>query len=81
MGLAEAIRKQAESSVYGIRCRAGQMLAKMPEVDAKALREALADMEKQTTVIVRALHDEGYQIGYDSVHRHRKRVCGCPEWQ
>lgn len=80
MSLSEKIKKHSETSIYGIRCKAGQLLAKMPKDDASILINALSDLDTQTTVIVKALNEEGYPIGYDSVARHRRGLCGCSEW-
>jgi hypothetical protein len=54
----------------------GDLLAKLPEAEADALRHMLANGWSQREVW-EALKAEGYVVGQQTINRHRSRSCRC----
>lgn len=74
MSLADALAQHART-LKGPRCTVCQLLKTLDAVDAKILREALADPSFTHNGIARALRAEGHQVGAGTLSRHRKGEC------
>ena len=61
----------------GTVCGVKKVLDSMPEADAKAVLEALADPLIKATAIYKALKARGYQITDGTISRHRRKECVC----
>ena len=72
----------AEPSKVGRPCAVGALLGALPEVDADALRLALSvqkgDRSRLSSpVISKILAEEGYDVGAQSITKHRSGACRC----
>jgi len=78
--LAEALEQQARA---GRRCPVGQLLAALPEPDAKALTARLAITDKHhpkymsNAAIIRALRTAGHRATKEAIADHRGGACTC----
>lgn len=59
----------------GRPCLTCQLLNGLAKRDRDALVAALDDGGLTTAAIVRVLHSEGYEVGYNAVRRHRQGGC------
>jgi hypothetical protein len=59
----------------GRPCLTCQLLGGLAKRDRDALVAALDDSGLTTAAIVRVLHSEGYEVGYNAVRRHRLGGC------
>lgn len=76
MGLADSLRAEQERGVKkGPLCSVCVLISQLPKADAEALMVALEDPAVQTSVIFRALRNEGFQTSSTTIGRHRKREC------
>ena len=65
-----------EALVRGGHCTICKILDELPEADAKALREALADRDRFSGAsIERLLRAEGLLAGTGAANRHRRAEC------
>ena len=69
---AESIR----AVVKGPRCTVGQLLSKLDDEDASALRAAI-DSDMLLEHIAAAIRLTGVQMSAMTVSRHRRRLCLC----
>lgn len=78
MALAERINDPAPIS--GLPCSIGALLAKLPKTEAAALNTMLTGTPTRRwsqTEIYTAITAEGYDVGRQSVNRHRAGQCRC----
>lgn len=76
MSLSKALETERTSAIYrGPRCSLCLLASELPKDEGKALAEALADSMMTHAAITRALRAEGYDIGVNTVTRHRKGEC------
>jgi hypothetical protein len=61
----------------GTTCGIAKMYEALPNEDAEALKQAIADPMVKATAIARALKGRGYQITDSVVTRHRRKECVC----
>lgn len=61
----------------GTPCGVAAALAEMDEADRDVFLAAIANPRLQGEGITRILRQHGYQIGNQSVSRHRRGVCSC----
>lgn len=72
--------REAQEGRKKPRCKVGILLAQMDEGDAAELREAFAEPAIETMTIFTFLRDRlNADLSYDSMRRHRKGNCGCPD--
>lgn len=64
-----------EKPAPGGRCVTCNLEQSLPEVEASALKAALADSSISNAAISEILKSEGHKIGETSVRRHRKGIC------
>jgi len=77
MSLAQALAAHTPSKP-GPKCAIYRLFQELDPDDAAALTEALADKNRWPHVdLARRLRAEGYDVGRDSVSRHRKGDCAC----
>ena len=62
-----------------LRCAVGRLIVSLDEDEADALRSALDDESWQGVEIAKVLAEEGHDIAYYSVNRHRRGLCKCNE--
>ena len=75
MTLAEALDNH-NAPLRGGHCTICKILDELPEADAKALREALADRSRFSGAsIERLLRAEGLIAGTGAANRHRRSEC------
>jgi len=78
-GLLAAISEAQSSLRNGSRCGVEILFTQLSEADIADLRQAFDDVNITTTVIGRILRERGHRIGDDSIRRHRRKACSCPE--
>lgn len=61
----------------GLPCSMAEVMAQLPDVELKALENALYVAGASATVIHEALRAEGFTVGKQTVNRHRSRACRC----
>jgi hypothetical protein len=61
----------------GTVCGVAKMYEVLPDDDANALKQAIANPLIKATAIARALKARGYQITDGTVTRHRRQECVC----
>lgn len=64
-----------EKPPVGGRCTVCSLLDQLPEDEAKALNDALADPAFSNAGLSRVLKEEGYRIGDSTIGRHRRQEC------
>ena len=75
MNLSKALDDH-NAPLRGGHCTICKILDELPEADAKALREALADRDRFSGAsIERLLRAEGLQAGTGAANRHRRAEC------
>jgi hypothetical protein len=63
--------------MHGLPCSIGTVLDKLEGAEKTALEAMLGDRAWSQDMIWQALRDEGYQVGRQSVNRHRAGKCRC----
>ena len=76
MGLADAL-ETLQPKAWQV-CGVSAVLETLADDDRAALLDALGNGAYRSSDITRALQDEGHEIGYDAVSRHRRGACKCP---
>ena len=76
MALADRITQTAPERVHGLPCSVGDLLTRLPEAEADALRHMLANGWSMNQ-IYEALTAEGHDVGRQTINRHRSRSCRC----
>lgn len=64
-----------EKPLVGGRCTVCSLIDSLPEDEAKALSDALADPAFSNAGLSRVLKEEGYQVGGSTLGRHRRQEC------
>lgn len=75
-----ALKDRIESPEYGLTgkpCSVGVLLDTLDGDELAALKKILADRNWSQAMVWKALADEGYEVGLQSVNRHRGRKCRC----
>jgi hypothetical protein len=68
---------QPPRSVHGSPCSIGTLLATLTGGELEAFKTMLGSTEWNATAIYDAVRDEGYEIGRQSINRHRRGACRC----
>ena len=80
--LAKDLREAKNTMRSNNQCTFGRLILTLDPEDQKALEVALNNEHLQTIAIYRALENNGIEIGYDVLARHRRRKngggCRCP---
>lgn len=80
MSLSERVTETPERR-HGLPCSVGQLLNTLEGPELEALITMLGDPEKRdgwsAGDIYKALTDEGYTVGYQTIGRHRGGKCRC----
>lgn len=77
MGLAQRIQAPPPSTVHGLPCSIGALLAQLEGDEQAALNAMLYDLGWNAGQVYDALRDEGYTVGRQSINRHRGNKCRC----
>jgi hypothetical protein len=76
-GLLDEIRNEPRKLNH--LCGIALIASKMPPVEAKDLKAALADTALQNATIAKVLTRRGYKVSDQTIGRHRNRKCACSE--
>lgn len=74
MSLSQRIADYKPARVGG-SCRTCELLRSLPDADADALRDALADPKFSNAGLAKILRGEGYSVADTTVGRHRRGEC------
>lgn len=61
----------------GLPCSVGALVDKLPPDEADALNDMLHTLGWSASRIYEALAAEGYEVGRQTIGRHRSRACRC----
>lgn len=79
MALADHAANPPKAKAAGVPCSIGHLYTLLAD-DAKelaALDQLLYGLGLNATQVYEALEAEGYEVGRQSINRHRGRKCGC----
>lgn len=76
MALADRITAP-DYAQHGKPCSVGVLLDTLQGAELAALEQILADRAWSQAMVWKALTDEGYEVGMQSVNRHRGGKCRC----
>lgn len=76
MALSDRIKTVAPNYA-GMPCSVGVLLATLEGDELEALKGILASREWSQAMVWKALTDEGYEVGMQSINRHRGGRCRC----
>lgn len=76
MSLADRV-KSPTPGVNGSPCSVGALLDTLDGTELDALHTMLGSREWSQAMIWKALMDEGYTVGQQSINRHRGGKCRC----
>ena len=76
MALADRIQKPMPN-MAGTPCSVRVLLDTLEGDELAALQHMLASREWSQAMVWKALTDEGYQVGYQSINGHRGGKCRC----
>jgi len=76
MALADRVT-QPPNRVHGLPCSVGALLDALDGPELAALQHMLASREWSQADVWKALTDEGYAVGHQSINRHRGGKCRC----
>lgn len=79
MSLAKRIQ-EPPSRIHGLPCSVGTLLDTLEGAELEALKTMLGTPEQRgwsQSAIFEALKDEGYEVGRQSINRHRGGTCRC----
>ena len=76
MALADRITTEAPKRVHGLPCSVGDLLNRLPDDEAAALKHMLENGWSQNE-IYDAVTAEGHEVGRQTINRHRSRACRC----
>jgi hypothetical protein len=65
--------------IHGTPCSVGTTLSALPAKEREALQRMLDDRNWTGAMIYEALADEGIEVGRQSIGRHRRCDCRCPQ--
>ena len=80
MALADRINQQPTTPLPGPRCSVGVLIEQLDGEELDALNTMLGTPERRGWTegqIYDALTAEGYQVGRQTINRHRGGRCGC----
>ena len=66
-----------EYATHGKPCSVGVLLDTLTGKELAALEEILASRAWSQAMVWKALTDEGYEVGMQSINRHRGGKCRC----
>ena len=76
MALVDRI-KTPQPNPTGTPCSVRVLLDTLEGAELEALKQMLASREWSQAMVWKALTDEGYEVGMQSVNRHRGGKCRC----
>jgi hypothetical protein len=76
MALADRL-ENPQRNMAGTPCSVGLLLDTLQGGELDALQQMLASREWSQAMVWKALTDEGYEVGMQSVNRHRGEKCRC----
>lgn len=76
MALADRVHNPAPG-IHGMPCSVGVLLDTLQGAELDALKQMLASREWSQAMVWKALTDEGYEVGLQSINRHRGSRCRC----
>lgn len=80
MGFVDDLTGLADEPLQRMRCSIGMLIDALPTDEAKALIDALSDADKvRPAGLARVLKSYGHHISEQTIRRHRRRECRCPE--
>lgn len=83
MALSDRINTQHEKPMSGMPCSIGTLLDHLEGAEREALLTMLGSPEKRSswsqTQIYDALTGEGYEVGLQTINKHRGGRCRCPK--
>jgi hypothetical protein len=77
VSLSDRLSLGPEPKVNGAPCSVGVLLRALPAEESAALRQMLDDPAWSGADIHDAVTGEGYDVGRQTVNRHRRRECRC----
>jgi hypothetical protein len=77
MALSDKLAEPRQQPMHGMPCSIGALLDRLEGTEKVALETMLADRAWSQEMIWRALSEEGYTVGRQSVNRHRGGKCRC----
>jgi len=66
-----------KKAMHGLPCSVGVLLDTLHGDELAALQTILADREWSQAMVWKALTDEGYEVGLNSINKHRGLKCRC----
>lgn len=85
MSLAQRITEDVPRPVHGLPCSVGSLLNTLEGPELDALITMLGDPQKRNGwsagAIYEALTAEGYEVGQQTISRHRRGRCRCAQVQ
>ena len=79
MALVDKLAAPPDAVIHGKPCSVGALLSdeSIPQAERDALQAMLNDRLWSQQMIWAALRDEGFQVGRQSINRHRGGKCRC----
>jgi len=77
MSLSDRLTLGPERRMTGSPCSVGALLRALPPEESTALRQMLDDSQWSGAAIYDAVSGEGYDVGRQTINRHRRRECRC----
>lgn len=77
MALADRTKEAAPRPIHGKPCSVGALLQQLKSGERKALESMMGNPEWTAPAIWEALRDEGYEVGRQTIGRHRHGKCRC----
>lgn len=79
MSLADDLSGLANEPVSRMRCSIGLLLESLDGSDRDALVVAVYDDNVRPTSLSRVLRSHGHKVSEQTIRRHRRRECRCPD--
>lgn len=76
MGLADKLTTSSKPQ-HGLPCSVGALLDRLEGAEREALHAMLYELGWSASRIYDALTDEGYDVGRQTINRHRSQACRC----
>lgn len=74
----ENLNQFANRTSYPNGCKLGALRKSLDESDQKILDDALANVDGfSTNSLYQGLRNLGFDVGYQTVYRHRRGLCAC----
>ena len=77
MSLADRAEGPPPRTIHGSPCSVGTLLAQLDDTERKGFQTLLDDRRWTATAIREAVVEEGYEVGHQTIGRHRLRKCRC----